>query len=276
MKIDWVKSWFLMVSSHSSHTATHTASFAPLYLFLTSLKHLPCRRPSFFFSPLLRFFSFSFPSVALPRTRSARAASTASAVTTKLLSGRGAKTTPTDVVEASWVRKTPEKIAQKQGTEQLSEWATQMVGFGHGGNCGLRGGLACAQALDNFKRHQSDSLIPRGDKFKKELTSVPQILIVMCILVYWYRMIFLVDQNGLEWHLALWVISLISLISLISIGWFPKTHLRNREDLQAAQRRCLCLGLQSLRRDPGQPGRDQNSENFKKMRKMSKYLYNSM
>lgn len=70
-----------------------------------------------------------------------------------------------------------------------------MVGFGHGGNCGLRGGLACAQAVDNFKRHQSDSLIPRGDKFKKELTSVPQILIVMCILVYWYRMIFMLDQK---------------------------------------------------------------------------------
>lgn len=71
MKIDWVKSWFLMVSSHSSHTATHTASFAPLYLFLTSLKHLPCRRPSFFSLP----FSVSFHSpsqVSLCRARGPR------------------------------------------------------------------------------------------------------------------------------------------------------------------------------------------------------------
>ncbi len=188
MKIEWNPGflWFLNIL----HTPQLTQ--LPLYLFLnflTSLKHLPCR-PSFLlfyvFSPLLRFFPFSFPSVALPRTRSARAASTASAVTTKLLSGRGAKTTPTDVAEASWVRKTPEKITQRKTGR--SRWASleQFKWFGGSGMVGIevfKVTWLAHKLLTTSQGTKVIPLIPRGDTFWKELTSVPQMLIVMCVLV---------------------------------------------------------------------------------------------
>ena len=195
-------------------------------------------------------FSVSFHSPsqvsALPRTRSARAASTASAVTTKLLSGRGAE----DHARRTW-RRHPEserrqkKIAQKQGdgaaeaSEQLKWLVSGMVGIVVFGVAWLAHKL-----LTTSKGTKVIPLIPRGDKFKKELTSVPTDTdsnVYSCILVpydfFWWI------KNGLGVTSSAvsdksdksdkpdkyWMIS-------------KKLIWGNREDLQAAQRRCLCLG----------------------------------